>query len=124
MLALLGLEKTLLGVDVSAADTRLIADADERTLIELLGTEDAGIVVTPVGGQGFLFGRGNQQLSASVIEKVDRERIVVVATEAKIARLGGAPLRVDTGDPALDASLAGYIRIQVGYNREIVYPVA
>ena len=67
--------------------------------------------MTPVGGQGFLFGRGNQQLSASVIEKVDRERIVVVATEAKIARLGGAPLRVDTGDPALDASLAGYTRI-------------
>ena len=80
--------------------------------------------MTPVGGQGFLFGRGNQQLSAAVIEKVDRERIVVVATEAKIARLGGAPLRVDTGDPALDASLAGYTRITVGYNREIVYPVA
>jgi predicted polyphosphate/ATP-dependent NAD kinase len=59
-----------------------------------------------------------------VIEKVDRERIVVVATEAKIARLGGAPLRVDTGDPALDARLAGYTRVVVGYNHEIVYPVA
>lgn len=124
VLALLGLEKTLLGVDVISGRTRLIADADERTLVELLAREDAGIVVTPVGGQGFLFGRGNQQLSASVIERVDRERIVVVATEAKIARLAGAPLRVDTGDPALDASLAGYTRMHVGYNREIVYPVA
>jgi predicted polyphosphate/ATP-dependent NAD kinase len=123
VLARLGLEKTLLGVDVIRDGQQLIADADERALIELLATGDAGIVVTPVGGQGFLFGRGNQQLSASVLERVDPERIVVVATEAKIARLGGAPLRVDTGDQALDAGLARYTRIVVGYNREIVYPV-
>jgi predicted polyphosphate/ATP-dependent NAD kinase len=124
VLALLGIKKTLLGVDVVRGGECLVADADERALIDLLAGQDAGIVVTPVGGQGFLFGRGNQQLSASVIEKVDYERIVVVATEAKIARLAGAPLRVDTGNPALDASLAGYSRIAVGYNREIVYPIA
>jgi len=124
LLAHLGIEKTLLGVDVVRGTDCLLADADERALIELLSTHDAGIVVTPVGGQGFLFGRGNQQLSSSVIERVDSERIVVVGTEAKIARLGGAPLRVDTGDPELDSSLAGYSRIAVGYNREIVYPVA
>jgi predicted polyphosphate/ATP-dependent NAD kinase len=124
VLSLLGLQKTLLGVDVVRAGACLIADADERALLELLKTRDAGIVVTPVGGQGFLFGRGNQQLSARVLQQVDRERIVVLSTEAKIARLGGAPLRVDTGDPQLDASLAGYTRVVVGYNREIVYPVA
>jgi predicted polyphosphate/ATP-dependent NAD kinase len=124
LLAQLGIEKTLLGVDVVRGSDRLIADADERALIELLLTQDAGIVVTPVGGQGFLFGRGNQQLSSSVIEKVKSDRIVVVSTEAKIARLAGAPLRVDTGDPALDSRLSGYSRVTVGYNREIVYPVA
>jgi predicted polyphosphate/ATP-dependent NAD kinase len=124
VLTLLGLEKTLLGIDAIRDGDCLIADADERALIELLATDDAGIVVTPVGGQGFLFGRGNQQLSPAVIEQVAQERIVVVATEAKIARLGGAPLRVDTGDPDLDASLSGYTRVTVGYNREIVYPVA
>ncbi len=124
ILARLGLDKTLLGVDVVRDGRCQIADADERSLLELLKTQNAGIVVTPVGGQGFLFGRGNQQFSARVIEQVDRERIVVVSTEAKIARLAGAPLRVDTGDPELDASLAGYTRVVVGYNREIVYPVA
>jgi predicted polyphosphate/ATP-dependent NAD kinase len=124
ILARLGLEKTLLGIDVVRDGRCEIADADERSLLELLGTRDAGIVVTPVGGQGFLFGRGNQQFSARVIEQVHRERIVVVSTEAKIARLSGAPLRVDTGDPELDASLSGYTRVVVGYNREIVYPVA
>jgi predicted polyphosphate/ATP-dependent NAD kinase len=124
LLELLGLEKTLLGVDVIRERRRLIADADERALLELLDEQEAGIIVTPVGGQGFLFGRGNQQLSSIVIERIHSQRIVVVATEAKIARLGGAPLRVDTGDPSIDASLAGYTRIVVGYNREIVYPVA
>jgi predicted polyphosphate/ATP-dependent NAD kinase len=124
VLALLGLEKTLLGVDVVRAGSCLITDADERALLKLLGARDAGIVVTPVGGQGFLFGRGNQQLSAAVLDAIDPARIIVIATEAKIARLRGAPLRVDTGDRALDARLAGYTRITVGYNREIVYPVA
>jgi predicted polyphosphate/ATP-dependent NAD kinase len=124
ILARLGLEKTLLGVDVVRGGRCQLADADERSLLELLDVHEAGVVVTPVGGQGFLFGRGNQQLSARVLERVDRERIVVVSTEAKIAGLGGAPLRVDTGDPALDARLAGYIRVVVGYQREIVYRVA
>ena len=67
LLAQLGLSKTLLGVDVVGGGQCLIADADERALIDLLATRDAGIIVTPVGGQGFLFGRGNQQLSASVL---------------------------------------------------------
>jgi predicted polyphosphate/ATP-dependent NAD kinase len=124
VLALLGLDKTLLGVDVVRGGECVVPDADERALIELLAGRDAGIVVTPVGGQGFLFGRGNQQLSASVIEMIDSERIIVIATEAKIARLAGSPLRVDTGDAAVDARLTGYTRIIVGYNREIVYPVA
>ena len=99
VLSLLGLDKTLLGVDVVRGGECVIADGDERALLQLVSGEDAGIVVTPVGGQGFLFGRGNQQLSAAVIEQIDPGRIVVVSTEAKIGRLGGAPLRVDTGDP-------------------------
>jgi predicted polyphosphate/ATP-dependent NAD kinase len=123
LLDVLGLEKTLLGVDVVRHGELLAADADERTLLDLAEPSETGIVVAPVGGQGFLFGRGNQQLSAAVIERVGQERIVVIATEAKIAALAGRPLRVDTGDPTLDAALAGYRRIVVGYNREIVYPV-
>ena len=123
VLDVLGLPKTLLGVDVVRGGELLAADADERSLLEFAGAEEAGIVVAPVGGQGFLFGRGNQQLSAAVIERVGLEHIVVIATEAKIAALAGRPLRVDTGDPALDAALAGYRRIVVGYHREIVYPV-
>jgi predicted polyphosphate/ATP-dependent NAD kinase len=124
LMDLLGLEKTLLGVDVVREGGCLVADADEPALLKIATETDAGIVVTPVGGQGFVFGRGNQQLSARVIERVGRERIVVIATEAKIAALGGRPLRVDTGDPAIDESLSGYVRVIVGDNREIVYRIA
>jgi predicted polyphosphate/ATP-dependent NAD kinase len=123
VLDLLGLEKTLLGVDVVSRGELLVADADERALLQFVTAGETGIVVAPVGGQGFVFGRGNQQLSAAVIERVGQKRIVVIATEAKIAALAGRPLRVDTGDLILDAALAGYRRIVVGYNREIVYPV-
>src|SRR3984885_1322401 len=88
ILARLGLEKTLLGVDVVRDGRCEIADADERSLLQLLKTRDAGIVVTPVGGQGFLFGRGNQQFSARVVDQVGGGRIGVVFTEAK---KGGIP---------------------------------
>jgi predicted polyphosphate/ATP-dependent NAD kinase len=120
----LGLEKTLLGVDIVRRGELLVADADEQALLEAAAAGGAGIVVTPVGGQGFVFGRGNQQLSPAVLERVGLGQIVVIATEAKIAVLGGRPLRVDTGDPAVDARLAGYRRVVVGHNREIVYPIA
>ena len=125
VLAALGHEKTVLGVDVLDGPELVARDADETRLLELLeGADDARIVVTPVGGQGFLFGRGNQQLSARVLTRVGRERVVVVATEAKLAALGGRPLLVDTGETACDAALAGYVRIVVGFDREVVYRIA
>ena len=124
LMTALGLEKTLLGVDVIRGGALVAKDADERRLLELAADGDARIVVTPVGGQGFVFGRGNQQLSARVIELVGRENVVVVATEAKITALGGRPLLVDTGDPAVDRLLSGYIRVVSGYGRELVYRIA
>jgi predicted polyphosphate/ATP-dependent NAD kinase len=124
ILGALGLEKTVLGVDAVRGSRLVAKDADEATLLYLLGTGSAKVVVTPVGGQGFLFGRGNQQLSARVLERVGRKSVIVVATEAKIVSLGGRPLLVDTGDPVVDQMLSGYIRVVTGYGREIVYRVA
>ncbi|HEY7197050.1 MAG TPA: ATP-NAD kinase family protein [Gaiellaceae bacterium] len=120
----LGLEKTLLGVDVVRARELVARDADEEMLLAYAAEGSAGIVVAPVGGQGFVFGRGNQQLSARVLGRIRPEGVVVAATEAKIAALGGRPLRVDTGDRELDGRLSGYRRVVVAYNREIVYRVA
>ncbi len=119
----LGLRKTLLGVDVLRNGRILASDANESTLLETLRDHKAKIIVTVIGRQGFVFGRGNQQISPSVIRKVEKENIVIVATPEKIASLHGAPLLVDTGDEELDELMSGYHRIITGYGRSLIYKV-
>jgi predicted polyphosphate/ATP-dependent NAD kinase len=120
----LGLSKTLVGVDVVAGGELIAADVNESQLLDLLvGGRRAMIIVTPIGGQGYIFGRGNQQISPPVIERVGRENVIVVSTASKIHALGGRPLRVDTGDPTVDEMLSGYIRVVTGYRDQIVYKV-
>jgi predicted polyphosphate/ATP-dependent NAD kinase len=127
----LGVEKTLLGVDVVEAgeqvsgtgyrETRLVAaDVNEAQLLALIEGRAARIVVTPIGGQGYLFGRGNQQISPRVIERVGREHVVVVSTPDKLHALGTQPLLVDTGDRAVDEMLNGYVTVVTGYNERAV----
>ena len=119
----LGLPKTLLGVDV-VLDGRLVAsDVNEAQLLELIEGRRAKIIVTAIGGQGFIFGRGNQQISPEVIKRVGKENIIVVATPGKLATLEGRPLLVDTGEMELDERLSGYIRVITGYSRRVVYKV-
>lgn len=119
----MGLASTLLGVDVVYRGDLLRQDATERDLLTYLSQTPGQIIVTPIGGQGYLFGRGNQQISAEVLRGVGLENIVVVATPGKLASLGGQPLRVDTGDDALDALLRGYRRVITGFGMETIYPV-
>jgi predicted polyphosphate/ATP-dependent NAD kinase len=99
-------------------------DATEQQLLAHLDGTPARIVVTPIGGQGYLFGRGNQQLSPEVIRRVGKANIVVVAATSKLAGLRGVPLLVDTGDAGLDRELAGYVRVVTGYHQESVHRVA
>ena len=124
IIARLGLNKTLIGVDV-VADGKLIAtDVNEPQLLELLRGEKAKIIVTPIGGQGCIFGRGNQQISSRVIKEVSRDNVIVVSTTEKIHSLRGRPLWVDSGDPEVDGMLGGYVRVVTGYNERIIYKVA
>lgn len=121
----IGIAKTLVGVDVVYRGEVVVRDASEPELLaHLRDGVPARIVVTPIGGQGFLFGRGNQQLSAEVIRAVGRPNILVVATPSKLAALGGDPLLVDTGDDAVDAMLSGYVRVVTGYRKESMVRVA
>ena len=84
----------------------------------------SSIVLTPIGGQGFLLGRGNQPISAAVLRAAGRDAVVVVATPEKLAALAGRPLLVDTGDPGLDAQLAGHTRVITGYHEAAVVRIA
>jgi len=119
----LNLEKTLLGVDVVQGKRIIARDVNEDQLLTIIRGRKTKIIVTVIGGQGFVFGRGNQQISPMVIRAVGRENIVVAATPAKLATLRGKPLLVDTGDPKLDEELSGYTRVITDYGRRVVYRV-
>ena len=117
-----GVEKTLLGVDLVCDGARIAGDAGERDILAALATLDstAAIAVTPIGGQGHFFGRGNQQISARVISHVGTKHITVAATMEKIASLRDNLLHVDTGDRALDEKLSGWRRVITGYQTDSV----
>lgn len=107
----LGLEGTLLGVDVVMNRKLVARDASEAELLALLGEHPARIVTGVIGGQGFVFGRGNQQISADVIRHAGRDNITIMAGADKLVALGTDRLLVDTGDAALDAELAGFVQV-------------
>jgi len=111
----LGLTKTLLGVDALANGKLVGSDLNEEGILDLIEKfEKRKIIVTPIGGNGFIFGRGNKQFTPEVINQVGTENIIVVGTQDKLNKLQA--LRVDTGDSALDQALAGYMEVIVGGN--------
>jgi len=108
-------DSTLLGVDLILDHKLLAQDVNERQILEMIEGKPATIIVSPIGRQGFIFGRGNQQISPGVIRKVGRENVMVIATPHK---LGLTPvLKVDTGDAVLDDKFRGYIRVMTGYRQ-------
>ncbi|MHC1610824.1 MAG: ATP-NAD kinase family protein [Candidatus Methanospirareceae archaeon] len=110
----LGDEKTLLGVDAVKEGKLVGRDLNEKGLLELLENEqNAKLLVSPIGAQGFLFGRGNQQLSAKVLEKIGIENVIPLATPQKLAETPF--LLVDTGSEELDEELSGYMSVVCGY---------
>jgi predicted polyphosphate/ATP-dependent NAD kinase len=126
IMAQLGLQNTLLGVDVIRSGQLELSDASEEQLLDFLGEakNPAKIVVTAIGGQGHVFGRGNQQISAAVIKAVGLENIDIVAAKSKISALQGRPLLLDTNDTALDEALSGYRSVVTGYQDKILYRLA
>ena len=119
---LLDAKKTLLGVDIFCNKKIVASDVNEKQILEKIQGKTAQIIVTPIGGQGFIFGRGNQQISPEVIRRVGLDNIVVIATEGKLRSLKS--LRVDTGDPNLDDALrARNIKVVTDYKTEYVMRV-
>jgi predicted polyphosphate/ATP-dependent NAD kinase len=119
----LGLENTLLGVDMISNKKILGFDLNEKQLLKIIEGKKAKIVVSVIGRQGYIFGRGNQQISPLVLKKVGGENIVVVATKNKIFSLQGRPLLLDTGDDDVNDTLSGYIQVVSGPAERIVLKV-
>lgn len=123
----LALENTLLGVDAVQEQELLASDLTEPKLWQLIQTYQQGrvkLVITLIGGQGHIFGRGNQQLSPRVIRAIGKENIYIIATKTKLNALDARPLITDTGDSELDMELSGYLPVITGYNDQVLYPVA
>jgi len=116
-------ESTLLGVDVALNQHLIAKDANEKDLLNLIKGKRTKIIVTVIGGQGYIFGRGNQQISPQVIKAVGKENIIVVATKDKLTSLEGKPLLVDTGDTMTDNMLVGYVKVVTSYLEQSVLKV-
>jgi predicted polyphosphate/ATP-dependent NAD kinase len=119
----LGLGNTLLGVDTVYNRELVGSDLNEVQLLEHVKGKKAKIVVGIIGSQGYIFGRGNQQISAEVIKRIGKENMIILATVDKITSLKGAPLLVDTGDEEIDKHLSGYVQVISGLGERIVLKV-
>lgn len=119
----LKLQNTLIGVDLVYNYDLVANDIYGHQILEYIGSKPAKLVVTVTGGQGFLFGRGNQQLTPEVLRRIGKENIIILATKEKLMKLRGQPLLVDTGDAELDQYLSGYHYIICDYNETIIYKV-
>jgi len=129
----LSLDNTLLGVDIVCNGELIASDVDEQTILQIIGDHPARIIVTVIGGQGHVFGRGNQQLSARVIRRViksgddaangagEKANIIIVATNEKLRSLDKRPMVADTGDSRLDEQLAGLYHVITGYQQKTLY---
>ncbi len=120
---LLEVKKTTLGVDIYHRGS-IYNDVNETQILQLVDDfSKTWIIVSPIGHQGMLFGRGNQQISPGIIERVGKDHIFVICTLSKLKGIDGETLKVDTGDTLVDELLRGYIRVITDYNEVRLIPV-
>jgi predicted polyphosphate/ATP-dependent NAD kinase len=124
VLAALDLEGSLLGVDLLIDGELARRDLSQDALTRATAGRPVRIVAGITGGQGFLFGRGNQQIAPEVIRRAGRDGLIVIAGREKLAGLAGGRLLVDTGDAALDAELRGFIRVRCSASEWLLMEIA
>lgn len=117
----MGLPYTILGVDVVKNKELVAKDVNEQELLKLLDGEKFKLIVTPMGGQGYIFGRGNQQLSSDVLRMIDKDDLIIVATAGKLKALGDRDLLVYTLDDEIDEKFSGYYKVVTGYDRVMMH---
>ncbi len=123
IMAKLELQNTLLGVDAVCNGVLVKSDCTEHEILDLLAQYSCKVIVSIIGGQGHILGRGNAQISAAVLRTVGKGNIVVIGSKKKLRALQGRSLIVDSADPELDAQWSGLITVVAGYDDLVVYPL-
>lgn len=119
----LEMEGSLLGVDAIRNKKLLGTDLSEQKILDLIQGRQVGLIITPTGGQGFLLGRGNHQISPQVLQNIDKENIIIASTMDKIVQLHGRSLLVDTGDDKINIGLSGFYKVVTGFRQAMMYKV-
>ena len=121
----LGVDGSLLGVDVLLNNELIATDVSAAQICTQLDhfSGPVKMIITAIGGQGHILGRGNQQFTPDILRRVGKENIHIIAARGKILALNGRPLLVDTNDPELDVAFGGYHPVITGYRETIMYPL-
>ena len=121
----LGLDGSLLGVDLLLNNELIATDVSAAQITAQLDQFSGAVkmIITAIGGQGHILGRGNQQFTPAILRRVGKDNIHIIAARGKILALNGRPLLVDTNDPELDLAFGGYRPVITGYRETIMYPV-
>lgn len=115
VMQMLGLKNTLIGVDLIQNKELVANDVYGDKILDYIKGKKTKLIVTVTGGQGFLFGRGNQQITPEVIREIGKENIIILGTKAKLAEFHHQPFLVDTPDEELNRELCGYYRVITAY---------
>jgi len=120
----LSIDNTLLGIDAVYKQKNIGKDLNEKDILKILNKHPkAVLILSPIGAQGFILGRGNLQLSPTVIKKIGLDNIIVISTPSKLLKT--PILRVDTGDNELDKEFREkeFMMVLIGYRTRRVVKI-
>ncbi|MFW9819328.1 MAG: ATP-NAD kinase family protein, partial [Candidatus Thorarchaeota archaeon] len=119
---ILNMPKTLLGIDALYNKKLIVEDLNEMDILQLMKKyPNRMIIISPIGGQGFIFGRGNKQFTYEILREIGVKNIKIIATKQKMKDLDC--LRVDTGSLEVDNQFKGFTKVITGYKEELIIEI-
>ena len=109
-------EKTILGVDLLLNKKIIAYDLNEQQILNHIRERKAKIIVSLIGKQGFLFGRGNLQFTPQILKNIGPQNIIIISSKFKLQNIPNQILRIDTRDHKLDEEMKGLYKVIIDYD--------